>query len=107
MSGSSPDSVRLAVGFRATIGLLRITDFESAREMRDLYTELSRKDGWEPGPEHFMVCMPCSIADTVDEAMETLRSGTRYFLGVLGGGIRTAQRLVLQKTRHYREEAHR
>ena len=90
MPGSSPDSVRLAVGFRATIGLLRITDFESAREMRDLYTDLARKDGWEPGPEHFMVGMPCSIANTVDEAMETLRSGTRYFLGVLGGGIQTA-----------------
>ena len=54
-----------------------------------------------------MVGMPCSIADTVDEAMETLSSGTRYFLDVLGGGIRTAQRLVLQKTRYYREEAYR
>ena len=51
--------------------------------------------------------MPCSIADTVEEAMETLRSGTKFFLGVLGGGIRTAQRIVLQKTRYYREEAHK
>ena len=54
-----------------------------------------------------MVGMPCSIADTVEEAMETLKSGTKFFLGVLGGGIRTAQRLVLQKTRYYREEAHK
>ena len=107
MSGSSPDSVSLAAKFRATIGLLRITDFESARELRDMYIDLAAKDGWEPGPDHFMVGMPCPIADTVEEAMETLRSGTKFFLGVLGGGIRTAQRIVLQKTRYYREEAHK
>ena len=107
MSGSSPDSVRLAAEFRATMGLLRITDFDNAREMRDLYIDLAGKDGWEPGPEHFIVGMLCSIADTKEEAMETLKSGTKFFLGVLGGGIRTAQRLVLQKTRYYREEAHR
>ena len=107
MSGSSPDSVSLAAAFRATMGLLRITDFDRARELRDLYIDLASKDGWEPGPEHFMVSMPCSIADSVEQAMATLKSGTKFFLGVLGGGIRTAQRLVLQKTRYYREEAHK
>ena len=72
-----------------------------------MYIDLASKDGWEPGPEHFMVGMPCSIADSVEQAMATLKSGTKFFLGVLGGGIRTAQRLVLQKTRYYREEAHK
>ena len=36
--------------------------------------------------------------------METLRGGYDYFFNVLGGGIRTAQRLVVQKTRYFKDE---
>ena len=36
--------------------------------------------------------------------MATLRGGYDYFFNVLGGGIRTAQRLVVQKTRYFQDE---
>ena len=35
------------------------------------------------------------------EAKSLLQSGQEYFFGVLGGGIRTAQKLVVQKSRYY------
>ncbi len=36
--------------------------------------------------------------------MEILKDGQEYFFGVLGGGIRTAQKLVVQKTRYYHDQ---
>ena len=41
--------------------------------------------------------------------METLTGGYEYFFNVLGGGIRTAQKLVVQKTRYFgdKEDAER
>ena len=104
MSGTSAESATLAAELGATMGLLRLTDFDAAREMMEVYRGVARANGWEPGPEHFMVGMNCCIADTDEEAIEILRSGQKYFLEVLGGGIRTAQRIVLQKTRYYESE---
>ena len=104
MSGTSAESATLAAELGATMGLLRLTDFDAAREMMEVYRGVARANGWEPGPEHFMVGMNCCISDTDEEAIETLREGQKYFLEVLGGGIRTAQRIVLQKTRYYESE---
>ena len=47
--------------------------------------------------------MNCCVAPTRDEAVDMLRRGYDYFFNVLGGGIRTAQRLVVQKTRYFRD----
>jgi alkanesulfonate monooxygenase SsuD/methylene tetrahydromethanopterin reductase-like flavin-dependent oxidoreductase (luciferase family) len=48
-----------------------------------------------------MVGVTCCIAPTYEEAKKILETGQEYFFGVLGGGIRTAQQLVVQKTRYY------
>lgn len=105
MSGSSEGSARLAAETRATMGVLRIQDYEAAHHSIDIYREHARKHGWEPKPENIMLAMNCCVAPTKEEAMETLSRGYEYFFGVLGGGIRTAQRLVVQKTRYYKDDS--
>ncbi len=107
MSGTSRESATLAAELGATMGVLRLTDFAEARAMMDVYREVARSRGWEPEPRHFMVGMGCCIADTRERAVETMKAGQKYFFEVLGGGIRTAQRLVIQKTRYFEHEESR
>lgn len=104
MSASSEQSARLAAEHRATMGVLRINNYEAAHHSIGVYKKHARKGGWEPRPENIMLAMNCCIAPTKEEAMETLTRGYDYFFNVLGGGIRTAQRLVVQKTRYYEDE---
>ena len=107
MSGTSRESATLAAELGATMGVLRLTSFDEARATMEVYREVARSNGREPGPEHFMVGMGCCIADTREAAVETMKAGQKYFFEVLGGGIRTAQRLVIQKTRYFQHEESR
>ncbi len=104
MSASSDASARLAAEHRATMGVLRIQNYEAAHHSISVYREHARKTGWEPQPGNLMLAMNCCVAPTKQEAIETLQRGYDYFFNVLGGGIRTAQRLVVQKTRYYKDK---
>ena len=104
MSASSEASARLAAEHKATMGVLRIQDYESAHHSISVYREHAHKLGWEPRPRNIMLAMNCCVAPTKQEAVETLRRGYDYFFNVLGGGIRTAQRLVVQKTRYFHDD---
>ena len=107
MSGTSRESATLAAELGATMGVLRLTDFDEARAMMDVFRGVARENDWEPTADHFMVGMGCCIGDTREEAVETMKSGQKFFFEVLGGGIRTAQRLVIQKTRYFEHEESR
>lgn len=109
MSASSDASARLAAKHRATMGILRVQSYETAHRSLKVYKEHARKHGWEPRPRNIMFAMNCSLAPTKKEAMDTLEGGYDYFFNVLGGGIRTAQKLVVQKTRYFgdKEDAER
>ena len=104
MSASSDGSARLAAEHGATMGVLRVQDYETAHHSIDVYKDHARKLGWEPRPHNIILAMNCSVAPTKEEAMQTLRRGYDYFFNVLGGGIRTAQRLVVQKTRYFKDD---
>ena len=104
MSGSSHTSAKLAAELGAMVGILRLTSMESAREAIDNYKKFSRDAGWEPPDDHVMVGVPCMVADSDQEAVEIAEAGNQYFTKVLGGGIRTAQKIVLKKTRYYEDE---
>ena len=104
MSASSDASARLAAEHRATIGVLRIQNYETAHLSIDIYKKHAQKKGWEPQSRNIILAMNCAVAPTKEEAMETLRGGYDYFFNVLGGGIRTAQRLVVQKTRYFKDD---
>ena len=99
MSGGSPTSARFAAEHRAIMGILRVLNFEQALQLIDIYKQKAREDGWEPGPDRFMVGVPTAVAETFDEAKRELHDGTQYFFDVLQGGINRAQLLVLHKTR--------
>lgn len=99
MSGGSPSSARFAAEHRAVMGILRVLDFDQARQLIDIYRQKARDDGWEPGPDRFMVGVPTAVAGTFDEAKRELHDGTQYFFDVLQGGINRAQQLVINQTR--------
>lgn len=99
MSGGSPTSARFAAEHRAIMGILRVLNFDQALQLIDIYKQKAREDGWEPGPDRFMVGVPTAVAETFEEAKRELHDGTQYFFDVLQGGINRAQLLVLQKTR--------
>ena len=104
MSASSEASSRLAAEHGATMGVLRIQDYETAHHSINVYREHAQKHGWEPQPRNVILAMNCCVAPSRDEAIQTLRRGYDYFFNVLGGGIRTAQRLVVQKTRYFKDD---
>ncbi|HEY5209648.1 MAG TPA: LLM class flavin-dependent oxidoreductase [Stellaceae bacterium] len=105
MSGSSAHSCEIAAEQHAILGMAQVADIARARAQIDIYKRRARECGWEPGPEHILIGQNTCIADSFDEAKRLLEGGRRYFAQVLGGGIRTAQRLVLQQTRYYDEGA--
>jgi alkanesulfonate monooxygenase SsuD/methylene tetrahydromethanopterin reductase-like flavin-dependent oxidoreductase (luciferase family) len=101
MSATTPDSARLAAEMRAIMGLVLLPDLPSAKESIRIYKEAAREFGWEPGPEHILIGMHTVIAETDEEALAHLKSARGYFNTVLMDGMRTAQRIVLQKSRYY------
>jgi alkanesulfonate monooxygenase SsuD/methylene tetrahydromethanopterin reductase-like flavin-dependent oxidoreductase (luciferase family) len=104
MSASSPESARFAAERRAIMGMVMLTDLASAKESIRVYRETARAAGWEPGPEHILIGAQTCVAATYEEAKRTLSGGLKYFYDVLAGGPRTAQRLVVQKTRYYQDQ---
>ncbi len=86
---------------RATMGMVLLPDLPSAKEGIRIYKETARACGWEPTPENILIGMHTCIAETDVEALHWMREGREYFTTVLMDGMRTAQQLVLQKSRYY------
>ena len=107
VSASSLESARFTGEMRATMGMVLISDLALAKECIQVYREAARSAGWEPKPENILIGMHTVIAETDDEAKAALAQARKYFDGVLMGGMRTAGRLVLQKTRFYQDQANR
>ncbi|MGY9003705.1 MAG: LLM class flavin-dependent oxidoreductase, partial [Rhodospirillales bacterium] len=104
MSGGSPTSARFAAEHKAIMGILRVLNFDQALKLMDVYKEKAREDGWEPGPDRFMVGVPTAVAKTFEEAKRQLEDGTQYFFDVLQGGINRAQQLVVSQTRFHADD---
>jgi alkanesulfonate monooxygenase SsuD/methylene tetrahydromethanopterin reductase-like flavin-dependent oxidoreductase (luciferase family) len=105
ISASSPESARFAGEMKATMGMVLISDLAMAKECIAVYREAARGAGWQPKAENILVGMHTCIAQTDAAAREALSAGKQYFDTVLMGGPRSAGRLVLQKTRYYRDAA--
>jgi len=107
ISASSLESARFAGEMRATMGMVLISDLALAKECIQVYRESARAAGWEPQAENILIGMHTVIAESDEEAKAALGEARKYFDGVLMGGMRSAGRLVLQKTRYYQDEANR
>ena len=104
MSGSSEPSARLAAKHQAVLGLSNVLNLQQTKELIRAYRESAAEHGWTPTKDDVIVGFPCAIAEDAAEAEETLTAGRQYFRDVLAGGVRTAQKIVLQKTRYYADE---
>ncbi len=105
MSGGSEPSAQFAAESHAMMGIVQLDTLERARESVDVYRQAAREHGWEPGPDCVLVGLHTCIAETDEEAQRLLGEAEAYFYGVLSGGPRTAQRIILQKTRYYEHTA--
>jgi alkanesulfonate monooxygenase SsuD/methylene tetrahydromethanopterin reductase-like flavin-dependent oxidoreductase (luciferase family) len=101
MSGGSETSARFAAQNRTMMGIVQLDALETARQNVELYRQAAHEAGWEPRPEDVLVGLHTCIAETDEEAQRLLSEGEEYFYSVLSGGPRTAQRIILQKTRYY------
>ena len=104
MSASNPESAKFAAERRAIMGMVMLPDLASAKESIRVYYETARANGWEPTADDILIGAHTSVANTFDEAKANLGEGLKYFYDVLAGGPRTAQRIVVQKTRYYQDE---
>lgn len=104
MSGSNEFSARNAARKKAIFGIANLTSLENSKKLINAYLDEARKCGWQPQPTDILISLTASIDKDADLAKERLAEGRRYFAEVLGGGIRTAQRLVLQKSRYMDDE---
>ena len=104
MSASSPESAKFAAERRAIMGMVMLPDLASAKESIKVYYETARANGWEPTSDDILIGAHTSVANTFDEAKANLGEGLKYFYDVLAGGPRTAQRIVVQKTRYYQDD---
>jgi alkanesulfonate monooxygenase SsuD/methylene tetrahydromethanopterin reductase-like flavin-dependent oxidoreductase (luciferase family) len=59
------------------------TDYESTRDMMDIYAETAAEHGYEPGPEHFGYLARIHVQDTDEKAREV---GKGYMVGNIGVG---------------------
>jgi alkanesulfonate monooxygenase SsuD/methylene tetrahydromethanopterin reductase-like flavin-dependent oxidoreductase (luciferase family) len=105
MSGGSLASARFAAQNHTLMGIVQLDSIETATENVTAYRHAAREAGWEPGPDCILVGMHTCIAETDEEAQRLLGEGEDYFYSVLSGGPRTAQRIVLQKTRYYDDKS--
>ena len=105
MSGSSEPSARLAGKHHAILGLSNVITRAHTKSLIAAYKDSAAENGWTPGPQDVIIGFPCSIAEDAGEADETLTKGRKFFVEVLAGGQRTAQRIVLQETRYYSDES--
>ena len=104
MSASNPESARFAARHKAIMGVVMLTSLDAAKDSIRIYKETARECGWEPTKEHILIGAHTCVAETDAEARKHLAAGTEYFYNVLAGGPRTAQRLVVQKTRFYQND---
>ena len=101
MSGNNPDSARNAARNRAMLGLVFIPSLAAGRAIIEAYIDEARKCGWEPTPEHILCGFQTCIAETEEEAKQTLERGIHYFTHVLMAPQHQAQKMVLTKTRYF------
>lgn len=104
MSGTNEESVEFVAQHGAKLGIVLIADLNVARNNIDLYHKVARAHGWEPSPEDILIGHHTCIAETDEEAREHMRKGLDYFHRILMRPQRSAQQLVIQKTRYYQRE---
>jgi alkanesulfonate monooxygenase SsuD/methylene tetrahydromethanopterin reductase-like flavin-dependent oxidoreductase (luciferase family) len=101
MSGSNEKSAELAARHGAMLGVAAVTDIGYTKKLIQVYRDTAKECGWEPQDHDILIGMLCCVGETDKEAVAELEAGRKFFAEVLTGGVRTAQSIVLQKTRYF------
>ncbi len=104
VSASNEDSARFAAEARVIMGMAFLPNLVIAKEVVDTYRDHAQKTGWTPTTDHVLISCNTLIGEDETEIKNHLREGIRYFGQVLLGGPRTAQKLVVQKSRYFRKK---
>lgn len=104
ISGSNEDSAEFAARNGAMMGMVLIADLGIARRILDIYRDVRRAHGAEPGPGDILIGQHTCIAETDDEAKELMKGGLHYFHQVLMKSQVDAQRMVIRQTRFFASE---
>jgi len=108
LSASNEESAEFAGSFaryRPMIGIVLIADLGATRSAIERFKDVSRANGYDPQPSDILIGHHACIADTDEEAREQMRAAEAYFHGTLMASLHDAQRLVVQKTRYFGDEA--
>lgn len=105
MSGGSLQSARFAAHQRVMMGMVQFDTLEQPRLLIQTYRDIAHEDGWDPGADRFMLGLHTCIAETDDAARRILEPAEQYFYTVLSGASRTANRMIVEKTRYYTDAA--
>ena len=100
MSGSNDESAKAAARGRAILGINTIASVDHVKHLIKVYRDEAKDAGWEPQREDIFVGSICAVAETDREAIDELEKGRAFFATTLSGGMRTAQRIVMQKSRY-------
>jgi alkanesulfonate monooxygenase SsuD/methylene tetrahydromethanopterin reductase-like flavin-dependent oxidoreductase (luciferase family) len=105
ISASSPESARYAGSIGASMGIVRFTGLDGARACIDEYKKAAREAGWEPAADNILLGVNVCVADSDADALAAMRPAMEYFIDVLNGPTRNAQRIVLRESRYFEEAA--
>lgn len=104
VSAGNEDSARFAAENRLQMGMAFLPELDHAKRIVGVFRDRAKEVGWTPTPDHVLMSCNTLICEDEKTAIETLREGARFFGQVLLGGPRTAQRLVVQKSRYFRKK---
>ena len=79
LSSRSPESVTLAVHHRAVMAELYVKNRQVLEHFvanRETYCRAAAQEGWQAGPDRFLVSVPCVIAPTCRQAAERARAAS-------------------------------
>src|SRR5205814_1053133 len=103
-SANSTASALAGASQRAIVGSIHVAErgsLERIREAFGAYREQARQDGWEPGPDRFLIGLPTCIAATDEEARERLGPALEYHSGILCGSYNAQKREVVRSKPGY------
>ncbi len=100
-SANSETSAVLAAKQRAMIGTIHLYSMDAIERISAViaaYKAQAQTDGWEPGPDRFLVGLQTCIAETDEQAMDILRPALDYQYGVLSGTYNKKKREIAEKS---------
>jgi|GEM_PF-56572 len=100
-SANSETSAVFAAKQRAMIGTIHLYSMDAIERIQSVisrYKAQANDDGWDPGPDRFLVGLQTCIAETDEKAINTLRPALDYQYNVLSGTYNNKKKELAAKS---------